>query len=288
MLDEVKTGLQPVERLKALFYNLIERVAVKPEDVLEEAERRGFVTGGANVRERIESLQQHDTRQLDGLADRYIKSSSMYAGLQGFATGLPGALALPITLPADVAGTTAWFIRAFSGVMLSYGYYFDTSSEDGRALFLLELAAAVGIDSLTLSGKRVLIKGLSAKIMNTPYSKMVVLEAIRQLAMKFGIQLTKGALVAKGVPLLGGVFGAGMSVASVQLLGRNARRHFRKLHQEDRAKVFSLTDQNVVQSYEEDSYSLVEEATPAALPAAKEKSRGRLSRLLPGHKNKDA
>ncbi len=222
--------------LKNLFYGLVMKFALKPEEVLAEARRRGLRVEGNSLREQIESLQRCNIADLDALASKYINSSSWISGAQGFATGLPGLAALPLTLPTELLGNTALFVRVFSGVMLSYGYYFDTASEEGKALFLLELLAATGTDALVINGRKFLIQELSKKVINVPFGDTLILAALKQLGKKLGLEVSKGALLAKAVPIAGGIFGAGINLVSIQLLGRTARRHFHKLLAEDRRR----------------------------------------------------
>lgn len=61
------------------------------------------------------------------LAKRIVKRESLKNGLFGFATGLPGALAMPITIPGDMVAS--WRIQATMAYSIAYifGYTHDNS-----------------------------------------------------------------------------------------------------------------------------------------------------------------
>lgn len=205
---------------------LIAWAAVDPDKVIEEFNQRGILTtdgrtiGGTGD---LRSVHRSDSRKV---AKRYIKTYSQLAAGQGFVTGLGGLITLPASMPTDAAAYVWWLARTASAVQLSYG--FPTRTETGDAQLKLALLAGAGVSSVTVEGSEVLVAHLARRVLRAPYAQAPIQAAIRAVAAKAGIQVTRKSL-AKAVPIVGGAVNGGVHGTLVYLGGVRILNYYEEL-----------------------------------------------------------
>ncbi|MGX1162032.1 EcsC family protein [Arthrobacter sp. SLBN-100] len=157
---------------------------------------------------------------------RLILESVEAASVNGFVTGLGGFIAMPLTVPANMAG--ALVINARLAAAIAYLRGYDPKDPHVRTVVTLiavgsnaqQIAKTIGIKV----GQKVAMEAI----------KKVPIALIREINKKVGFMLlakygTKRGLVvlAKGIPLVGGVVGGAVDATMTSVIGRTARAMFR-------------------------------------------------------------
>ena len=170
-------------------------------------------------------MRPDEQEDIDKVIKRLILESVEAAGVNGFVTGLGGFIAMPVTIPANMAGALVVNARLAAAIAYLRGY--DPSDPHVRTMVTLvavgsnaqQIAKSVGIKA----GEKVAINAI----------KRLPIAVIREINKKAGFSLvakygTKRSLVtlAKGVPLVGGVVGGGVDATMTGVIGRTARSMF--------------------------------------------------------------
>jgi hypothetical protein len=142
----------------------------------------------------------------------------------GFVTGLPGLLALPVTIPSGLYAS--WMIQGrLAGAVASvYGY--STEDDRVRTLILLTLMGDSGKEFLkdlgVQAGKRIAQKAID----HVPRRILI------DINKKVGFQLlTKGGQrgvinLTKAIPLIGGFLSGGIDATACYVVGKTAKSIF--------------------------------------------------------------
>jgi hypothetical protein len=168
-------------------------------------------------------LDEH--ADIDKVIKRLILESVEAASVNGFVTGLGGFIAMPVMIPANMAGALVINARLAGAIAYLRGY--DPSDPHVRTVVTL---IAVGSNAQQIA-KTVGIK-IGEKVA-MQVIKNVPITVIRQVNKKAGFMLiakygTKRSVVtlAKGVPLVGGVIGGAVDGTMTSVVGRTARSMF--------------------------------------------------------------
>lgn len=191
------------------------------EDRLARVQRERYVPNSEPSRRD----NPDDRADIDKTIKRLIIESVEAAGVNGFVTGLGGFIAMPVTIPANMAGALVINARLAAAVAYLRGY--DPTDPHVRTVATL---VAVG------SNAQQVVKSLGIKV-----GEKVAFQAIKRLPMtvirevnkKAGFMLltkygTKRSVItlAKAVPLVGGVVGGTVDATMTGLVGRTARSMF--------------------------------------------------------------
>lgn len=156
---------------------------------------------------------------------RLITESVEAAGVNGFVTGLGGFIAMPVTIPANMAGALVVNARLAAAIAYLRGY--DPKDPHVRTVATLigvgsnaqQIAKTIGIKV----GEKVAIQAI----------KNLPIAVLREINKKAGFMLvakfgTKRSVItlAKGVPLVGGVIGGAVDGTMTGVVGRTARAMF--------------------------------------------------------------
>jgi hypothetical protein len=174
-----------------------------------------------------EDDQPDDDRHKDAEAaiNRIILESVGASATQGFVTGLGGLVTLPLTLPANVAGSLILNARMVGAIAYLRGY--DLDDPHTHAMIMLTVAgssAQAVLSELGVTvGKQAAKKAIAA----------VPVKVIHKINQKAGFHLvakygTKRAAVtlAKAVPGIGGLVGGGVDAAATRAIGQAAKKVF--------------------------------------------------------------
>jgi uncharacterized protein (DUF697 family) len=153
-----------------------------------------------------------------------IATHTRMAGATGFATGCGGFIALPIALPANLAGALYLQTRLVAAIAYLHGH--DIRSPRVRMLVLACLSGSKAADTLRDAGIRFGTRlGRDAVGWATPVLFNKSRHAGHLAAL--GIAGSRGvAGLARFVPLLGGVVAGGFDAALTHMIGRTAHRVF--------------------------------------------------------------
>ena len=164
-------------------------------------------------------------RSQDQAVAQLIRSHVALAGAQGFVTNLGGLLTLPVAMPANIGA--AFLIQTHLAASIAHVRGHDLDSEQVRSAIVLCLAGNAGTEVLKKIGITVGEKFSLSLIKKLP------IEVIRRINKQVGFMLiakygTKRAplVLAKAVPLVGGVVGGTVDAALTYSVGRFANRFF--------------------------------------------------------------
>lgn len=178
---------------------------------------------GARETARKQLITSADTeRAVKALIEQHVR----LAGIGGFVTQVGGVMALPVTLPANVAGLGAIQLRMAAAIAHLRGH--DLSAPRVRIAAMATLLGQEGVDEAIANG------GLPRTPRELAFGPPLVEEDLRtHLTATVGQQLlvrvtTKSAALtlARGVPIVGGTVGAGMDAVYTWRVGRYAAEEF--------------------------------------------------------------
>lgn len=156
--------------------------------------------------------------------DAVVRTHLRIATAGGFVTGLGGMLTLAVALPANLLEFYAVATRMVASVACLRGY--DLRQPGVRAAVLLTLVGADADDLLHKAGlgKAGRLANLAAE--RLPGPALMVLH--KGVGFRLMTQVGKSALArfGKGVPIVGGVVGAGVDVFLMRRIAEHARHEF--------------------------------------------------------------
>lgn len=160
----------------------------------------------------------------DELVGSLIKWQITKAGTAGFVSGLGGLLALPVTLPTNLASVMFIQIRMIAAI--AYIGEYDLSDKKVKSLVFACLVGNKAFDLLRdvgiSVGEKVTIQLVSS----------ISVKTIQTINQRVGFQLLakageKGLInVSKAVPLVGGIIGGSIDSISTNIIGQVARKAF--------------------------------------------------------------
>jgi hypothetical protein len=166
-----------------------------------------------------EALARHGDPR--AAADALIRAQAAKAGAVGFATGIGGAVTLPIAVPADLAGVLYMQIRLIAAIAVLGGH--DLQDERVKLLVLACLLGAQGVEAAKAYGTRLgssLARGAIDRL-----SAAAVDRAQRGIAARLAGRIGAGGL-SRLLPLVGGLVGGALDVAATRAIGAAAKQSF--------------------------------------------------------------
>lgn len=159
-----------------------------------------------------------------GDANALIRWQTAKAAGSGFITGVPGLLAMPVTLPANLTSVLFIQIRMIAAIAHLGGY--DLNDDRVKTLCFTCLCG---------NAARTILKDAGIEI-----GKKMAVSALRRLPGRIFIEINKkvgfrlltkfgqkGVINAgRAVPLLGGLIGGGVDAAWTKAIGNQARNTF--------------------------------------------------------------
>ena len=177
---------------------------------------------------------------LDKVADSCIKDNVLLASGTSVLAGIPGGLALAITIPTDVAQFYAFSLKLAQELGYIYGYddlwaSRDELSEDAQNTLLLYLGVMLGVNgtaALLRAGGVAIAKQVMKTVPQKALTKTLWYPILKKVLKIFGVNLTKGGLakgMGKFIPILGGVISGGLTFATMKPMGERLQRELSKL-----------------------------------------------------------
>lgn len=153
-------------------------------------------------------------------AEKLTKNQIAKCGTSGFITGLGGLMTLPVAIPANISSVIYMQLRMIATVAYIGGY--NPNDDEVQTLAYLCLTGTAMTDIAKSAGIKVGEKisiNLIKKIPGTVLTKINQKVGFR-LITKFG---EKGIInLGKMVPLVGGVIGGGVDIASTNVIAKKA------------------------------------------------------------------
>ena len=142
----------------------------------------------------------------------------------GFLTGLGGLITLPVTLPANI--TAVWFVqlRMIAAIAVLGGL--DPKDDQVQTLCYACLSGSGGVDIVKQAGIQFAKQGGKVLIKKIPGEVFKAMNA--KLGMRFITKFGEKGIInlGKGVPVLGGLVGGGIDLASTRVIANTAIRLF--------------------------------------------------------------
>lgn len=163
-------------------------------------------------------------RAIDATVRRHIRMAA--AG--GFVTGLGGFVTLPVALPANVVEFYAVATRMVAAIASLRGH--DLRQQGVRSAVMLTLVGADADDLLKKAG--VVSTGRLANLAAQRLPGPAVMMINKGIGFRLISSVGKSALsrFGKGVPVVGGVIGAGVDAYLLRRIADHARREFPPVH----------------------------------------------------------
>jgi hypothetical protein len=160
---------------------------------------------------------------VDAAIHEVIENHVRYAGAQGFVTNLGGVVTAAVTIPANIAGLAMLQCRMVAGIAHLRGYDLD----DARVRNAV-LACMLGEDTVRSLVKKKKLPAPPMAIATAPahdpkLDKVIAAEVTSELLTKVAGKRV-ATTVARRIPVVGGVFGAGADGFETWKIGRYADR----------------------------------------------------------------
>lgn len=177
---------------------------------------------------------------LDRVANACIMDNVLLASGTSVLTGLPGGLAMAITIPADVAQFYGFSLKLAQELGYIYGFddlwgNRDELSEEAQNTLLLYLGVMFGVNgtaALLRAGGVAVAKQAMKTIPQKALMKTLWYPILKKVLKVFGVKLTKDGLakgVGKFIPIIGGVISGGLTFATMKPMGESLQKELSKL-----------------------------------------------------------
>lgn len=182
---------------------------------------------------------------LDRVAKACINENVLLASGASILAGLPGGIAMAITIPTDVAQFYGFSLKLAQEIGYIYGFddlwsSREELSEEAQKTLLLYLGVMLGVDGagalLRFSGVIVTKKMINV-VNKKAFTKTIWYPVLEKVLKVFGVNLTKGGLTKGGltkglgivVPILGGLISGGLTFATMKTMGERLQKELSKL-----------------------------------------------------------
>lgn len=182
----------------------------------------------------LEDLHKVDVKYLEKISKNVANENKIAALVEGFALGM-GDLAAAI---ADIPIFFAITFRVMQQIAAIYGYDPEDEVEKIFILELLSYGSALGTAGKVkvqseLLGLKVAIKKYPYKKLKEMGGKYAAAVLAKQIAKDCGTTLTKKTII-KGIPIIGGVFGATFNYEFIRKMANIANMMYMKRFIEDK------------------------------------------------------
>ncbi|MFF3983549.1 hypothetical protein ACFY0B_02885 [Streptomyces sp. NPDC001797] len=203
---------------------------------------------------------------LDKVANDSIRYETAKVSALSAAAGIPGVLALPATVPADMAQYFGHMVRIAQKLAYLYSWP-DLFSEDGDDLddatmgvLTLFFGVMFGTQSANAAVGKVagmMSREVAKKLPQKALTQGVVYPIVKKVAAYLGVQMTKQSFaktVSKAIPLVGAAVSGGLTFATYLPMAKRLKKHLSSLPLADpshRAWDGEVVDGEVVEVVEE-------------------------------------
>jgi hypothetical protein len=174
--------------------------------------------------QRVSDLARAEHVNIEPAIDAMVRSHLRLAAANGFVTSLGGLVAMPIALPANVAGFYLVATRMVAGIASTRGH--DIRQSRVRSAILLALVGADADDLLRKAGGAGTGRLVNLAAQRLPGPALMAVN--KGVAFRLLSQAGKRTLPRFGrvVPLVGGVVGAGLDTFLLKRIADHAREEF--------------------------------------------------------------
>lgn len=173
----------------------------------------------------IRKVRPGESDDIDKAIKRLIVESVEAASVNGFVTGLGGFIAMPVTVPANMAGALVINARLAAAIAYLRGY-------DPKDPHVRTVATLIAVGSNAQQIARTIGIKVGEKVAMEAIKKLPI-TLIREINKKAGFMLlakygTQRAVItlAKVLPFVGGVVGGAVDATMTSVVGRTAKAMF--------------------------------------------------------------
>ncbi|MDO5672077.1 MAG: hypothetical protein Q4G30_04375 [Actinomycetaceae bacterium] len=189
---------------------------------------------------------------IDKIAKESIKFEATRVTALSAAAGVPGLLALPATMPVDMAQYLGHMLRISQKLAYLYSWpdLFEERSveaDDGtQAVLTLFVGVMFGAQSANLAVSKLSImlsEQVARKLPEKALTQGVIYPLVKKVAALLGQQMTKQVFargVSKAVPVIGAVVSGGVTLASFLPMANRLKKHLSSLVR-DRPKRYDVS-----------------------------------------------
>ncbi|MDX3711664.1 hypothetical protein PV733_22475 [Streptomyces europaeiscabiei] len=178
---------------------------------------------------------------LDKVANDSIHFETGKVSVLSAAAGIPGILALPVTVPADVAQYFGHMLRIAQKLAYLYSWP-DLFSDDGddvddatMGVLTLFFGVMFGTQSANAAVGKVagmMSEQVAKKLPQKALTQGVIYPIVKKVAAYIGVKMTKDSFaksVSKAIPLVGAVVSGGLTLATFLPMARRLKKHLSSL-----------------------------------------------------------
>ncbi|WP_119582007.1 hypothetical protein [Streptomyces europaeiscabiei] len=178
---------------------------------------------------------------LDKVANDSIRFETGKVSALSAAAGIPGILALPVTVPADVAQYFGHMLRIAQKLAYLYSWP-DLFSDDGddvddatMGVLTLFFGVMFGTQSANAAVGKVagmMSEQVAKKLPQKALTQGVIYPIVKKVAAYIGVKMTKDSFaksVSKAIPLVGAVVSGGLTLATFLPMARRLKKHLSSL-----------------------------------------------------------
>ncbi|MGW4250874.1 hypothetical protein [Streptomyces californicus] len=173
---------------------------------------------------------------LDRVANESIAYETAKVSALSAAAGLPGVLALPATVPADLAQYFGHVLRIAQKLAYLYSWpdlFSDSSEPDDATKSVLTLFVGVmfGTQSANSAVGKVatmISEEIIKKLPQKALTKGVVYPVVKKVAAYLGVEVTKQTFaksLSKAIPVVGAVISGGLTFATYRPMAKRLKKH---------------------------------------------------------------
>nr|WP_265292605.1 EcsC family protein [Streptomyces sp. SHP 1-2] len=173
---------------------------------------------------------------LERVANESIRYETAKVSAVSAATGLPGLLALPATVPADLAQYVGHMLRVAQKLAYLYSWPDLFSGEDDlddatSSVLTLFFGVMFGTQSANAAVGKVaasMAEQVAKKLPQKALTQGVVYPVVKKVAGYLGVEMTKQTFaksVSKAIPVVGAAVSGGLTFATFLPMAKRLRKH---------------------------------------------------------------
>ncbi|MFJ8767864.1 hypothetical protein [Streptomyces clavifer] len=174
---------------------------------------------------------------LDRVADAAIRYETAKVSALSAAAGIPGFIAMPATVPADLAQYVAHMLRIAQKLAYLYSWpdLFSTDNDDlddaTKGVLTLFFGVMFGTQSANAAVGKVaeaMAEQVARKLPQQALTKGVVYPIVKKVAGYLGVKMTKETFaksVSKAIPLVGAAVSGGLTYATFRPMSKRLKTH---------------------------------------------------------------
>ena len=176
---------------------------------------------------------------IDRVADEVIQSHVVAAAAGSFAAGIPGGLAIALTIPVDMAQYAVNALVLAQKLAYLYGWpdllsdgEMDEATEK-RVLLLMGMMLAAGKAKFAIDHvATAFAEQVGKRLPQQALTKTLYYPVVKEIGKWLGISVTKKSFaesLAKVIPVLGGIVGATVTTVTFRPMAHNLKDHLKEL-----------------------------------------------------------